>query len=420
MAKKNDGRKVKYRIIAIVIAFVLICSTYFFRQKIEGFINGEAIASGKVEEANSAEFAVHFVNIGQGDAIYVVLPDGKNMLIDAGPGSSEDRLIKYLNGLDVQYIDYLILTHSDEDHVGGMDKVLETYAVSNIYRPFQIATGTASNPVEDELSYYTTLAKYSGMNVNKVSTACYGKFIKLAYEEKDKNDNPANVIVFYHGLQIVGEGYAIKFYAPEKYAGYGAIGTEDGTEDVGLGFPTKYFSDVNNYSPFILLNYGDKKFAFSGDMEKEGEASLLSEGVLSNSEITELTNVDVFKCGHHGSNTSSSDELLSLISPAYFVASCGKDNKYKHPHAELLSRVNKSLENRFGSSEGRFYRTDENGDVIFYANNGSLLVCCYNYKEVHYFSWFEIAGGVFLVVTVVILCIGAPKSRYKKIKKYVR
>jgi len=429
MAKK-DGSSIKWKLIAIAIVFVLVASTYFFRAKIEGLVNGESVGSGTKEGANSADFAVHYIDVGQGDATYIVLPNGDSMLIDAGPGKSEGKLISYLNGLGVKDITYLVLTHSDEDHVGGMDKVLEEYAISNIYRPFQVAQSTSSAPVEDPLNLW--VENNSDKMVNKVAKVAYNRFIKLSYEEKNKDGEDANVIVFYEGLVIENPdiGYRFEFFAPRKYTDdVNAIGSAS-TEDVAnKGYPTTYFAEANNCSPFILLTYKEMKFAFSGDMEKKADEDMYSH--LDSGQKARLANVDVYKCGHHGSSTSSSEDILNVTTPAYFVASCGKDNSYGHPHAALMTRVNNVLKAKYGSSEGRFYRTDESGDIIFYygisaetakagGTDKTLLICCYNFKTTHYFTWFEIAGGVFVVITIIILCIGGSKSTYKKAKKYIK
>jgi len=431
MAKGNKSSIIKWKLLAIALIFVVIASTYFYRTQIEALVNGKSVGSGTKEDANSADFAVHYIDVGQGDATYIVLPNGDSMLIDAGPGKSEGKLISYLDGLGVQDITYLVLTHSDEDHVGGMDKVLENYAVSNIYRPFQIAQSTVSYPVDDPLAYYLE-GEYSTRSVNSVAKVAYNAFIKLSYAEKDKDGNDALVVVFYEGLVIENAeaGYRFEFFAPRKYTeDVNAIGSMT-TEDVtGQGYPTTYFADANNCSPFILLTYKDMKFAFSGDMEKKADDDMVSH--LTDAQKSKLANVDVYKCGHHGSRTSSSEDILNITTPAYFVASCGKDNSYGHPHAELLTRVDNVLKSKYGSSEGRFYRTDESGDVIFYygvsqdtiaagSTEKTLLICCYNFKTTHYFTWFEMAGGVFVVCVVVILCIGGSKSTYKKAKKYIK
>lgn len=419
MAKKtSNGLKIK-AIIIIVLA-VVIGLTYFARVKIESLINGEALAEGKVEEANSAEFAVHYIDVGQGDAIYIALPDGKNMLIDAGPGKSEDKLLKYLKKLNIDSIEYLVLTHSDEDHSGGIDVVLNNFYIKNVYRPCQVALGSKNYSVEDPLADYFENKSYS---FNTVETTCYATFVKLAYSEKDKDGNSAQVCVFYDGLTIDGEAYKFEFFAPQRIPDAPAIGTVAGSPnaniDQGSGFPTKFYGakEFNSYSPCIVLSHNSKTFMFTGDMENEAEDDLISS--LTVEEKDRLKCIDVFKCGHHGSRTSSKAELLEIIKPSYYIISCGKDNSYKHPHAELMTRVNNDLTTRFGGSEGRIYRTDENGDLVFYAKEDNLSICAYNFTSTHYFTWFEVAGGAFVTLSIVVLCFGSPSS-YKKIKRYTK
>ena len=417
MAKKN-GKRIKIKIIAILLIAVFIGATYFARVQIEGLINGKSLASGTVEEANTANFAVHYINVGQGDSCLITLPDGKNMLIDAGPGDAEDKVVNYLKNLNITAIDYLVLTHSDEDHSGGMDKVLENFDVSTIYRPFQIALSTKSFQVEDPLQYYLEDDE-DGVEVNSVSTACYNAFIKLAYSEKDKDGNDANVCVFYDGLVIenASSGYKFEFFAPLKIAGAPAIGGTSTTEDLGAGFPTVPYDNKNDYSPFIYLTYQDSSFVFTGDMEKDGEADFVAS--LTAEEKTKLSGTDVYKCGHHGSRTSSSEDLLDILRADYYIISCGKDNSYGHPHAELMTKVNNALQAKGFTNEGRIYRTDENGDIIFYAKESEIAICAYNFTQTHYFTWFELAGGAFIVLSLGVICIGSP-SAYKKVKKYAK
>ena len=136
-------------------------------------------------------------------------------------------------------------------------------------------------------------------------------------------------------------------------------------------------------------------------------------------EKTKLSGTDVYKCGHHGSRTSSSEDLLDILRADYYIISCGKDNSYGHPHAELMTKVNNALQAKGFTNEGRIYRTDENGDIIFYAKESEIAICAYNFTQTHYFTWFELAGGAFIVLSLGVICIGSP-SAYKKVKKYAK
>ena len=105
------------------------------------------------------------------------------------------------------------------------------------------------------------------------------------------------------------------------------------------------YSDLNNYSVVLMVSYREKKFLFTGDAEALVEKELMTD-----------VSCDVLKIGHHGSDSSSSEEFISACAPEYAVISCGKDNKYGHPHKEILDRLND-----FGIS---YIRTDVNGTLV--------------------------------------------------------
>lgn len=109
--------------------------------------------------------------------------------------------------------------------------------------------------------------------------------------------------------------------------------------------PVKSYSDLNNSSIVIRLTYKNSSFLFTGDAEE-----------LSEKDITATVSADVLKVGHHGSNTSTSDAFLSEVDPMYAVISCGRNNKYGHPHSETLEK----LEN----DDVTIYRTDTMGTLV--------------------------------------------------------
>lgn len=115
------------------------------------------------------------------------------------------------------------------------------------------------------------------------------------------------------------------------------------------------YSNLNNYSAVVMLTYGNNKFLFTGDAEALVEEELL--GDLS---------CDVLKVGHHGSSTSSSDSFLKAARPEYAVISCGKDNKYGHPHSEVLSRI---LD--VGAS---VLRTDISGNIVIESDGSNIKI----------------------------------------------
>lgn len=122
-----------------------------------------------------------------------------------------------------------------------------------------------------------------------------------------------------------------------------------------------YFPDAtkeNDRSVITMAKIGDKKFLFTGDAEKATEADVLAEKL--------NIDCDVLKVGHHGSNSSSTSAFLKAASPEYAAISVGKDNMYSHPSNKTLTALK--------NCGAKIYRTDKNGDISFYVENGNIRV----------------------------------------------
>ena len=116
------------------------------------------------------------------------------------------------------------------------------------------------------------------------------------------------------------------------------------------------YNNTNNYSVALCITFGKRKFFFSGDAEEESEEQMLG--------LSTLPDVDVFQAGHHGSSTSNSEAFLKAIDPAYAVISCGEDNKYGHPHSEVIAR--------YQDMDMQIYRTDTMGVITIKTDGESL------------------------------------------------
>jgi len=216
---------------------------------------------------------VHYIDVGQGDAILIKTPIGENILIDAGKNSGADELIEYLKEQGVQSFSAVIGTHPHEDHIGGLDRVIDEFEVKSIYMPKIIHTTKTFEDVLDAIERKEL----------KIKTASKGIRIPL---------NDADAL----------------FLAP--------ISEE--------------YEDLNNYSAVLRFQYGDKVFLFTGDAE-----ALVEEEILANHSL-DLLKAQVLKVGHHGSVTSTSESFLKTVSPAYGIISSKEGNSYGHPHDETL------------------------------------------------------------------------------------
>lgn len=133
-----------------------------------------------------------------------------------------------------------------------------------------------------------------------------------------------------------------------------------GSAAVTVIAPQKSYEDANNSSVGILITHGENRFLLTGDAEAEAEADILASGV----DIS----ADVYKAGHHGSATSSTEAFVNRINPRYAVISCGEDNAYGHPHGEVL--------NRFRQKGIQVFRTDEQGSIVAYSNGKEITFNC--------------------------------------------
>lgn len=224
---------------------------------------------------------VSFINVGQGDSILIQYTDAEekaSMLIDAGDNSCGTLVRNYLSKSGVESIDYVVCTHPDEDHIGGMASVIE-----NI--PINSQTMWMPN-IEKDTKTYDNLIKEAERN-----------YIRISMPE-------------------IGKEYHI------------------GKASFMVIAPLSEHKDENSNSIVIKLWYGDVSFLFTGDCEEEEEQELLSSSYAQDLAST------ILKVGHHGSQTSSCEEFIKAVSPKYAIISCGKDNSYGHPHKDVVDRLN--------------------------------------------------------------------------------
>ena len=244
-----------------------------------------------VPEKSISPMEVHFIDVGQGDSTLICC-DGHYMLIDAGDNSKGSTVRYYLKKLGIETLDYVIGTHPDADHIGGLDVIIDNFDCKTILMP-DVSSDTATyRDVIDAIKWTS----------NKIT------------------------------LPIVGTVYTLG----------------DASFEILSPVHYNYGDDKNNYSIAIMLTHGDKRFILTGDCETEAEQDILNSG-------TNLK-ADVYKAGHHGSNTSTSEDFISAIKPASVVISCGEGNKYGHPHKVTLDKIKK-----VGAD---VYRTDEQGTII--------------------------------------------------------
>ena len=381
--------KAKVKPWKIVVSLLILCAlgvALVFADKIEAMVGyKQSFASHQttIDKIESSNYYVSYIDVGQGNSSFVQLPDGKNVLIDGGDKEFGETVEEFLNDRNVTQIDYMIATHADSDHIAGLNHILEKFEIKNVLRPLQISM-TSDGEVyehEDLKEAYEYMQTIYGENpkVCKATTAVYREFIKNIYDETYTVEGTlleTKIMVFYDGLKISGENYEIEFFAPlrrDETIDFSDYSTETkGYATIGYG-STSSFS--NDSSAIFTLTCFDDVYLFMGDSrftDSELEDRKYSEWdfieSLTTAEKAKLAEVDVLLLPHHGSKYSSCEELLDMVLPRFVVVSAGVDNKYEHPHDEVLERLADvhSLENDY------MLRTDEMGDVIFSSVDGVL------------------------------------------------
>ena len=245
--------------------------------------------------AVSDTVSVHYIDVGQGDSIFINSESG-NMLIDCGEAGETEKVIKYISDMGITKLDYVIGTHAHSDHMGGMYKIVNAFEIGEFIIPH----------IDDS---------------DTPTTQYFSKFLDSIKERKVKLTESQTG-------RIISLGSAkCRFIAPVS-------------ED---------YSNMNNYSVGIIMNHGNNSFIFTGDAETLAEKEMI--------DSNELQDIDVYKVGHHGSDTSSSPEFLEVIKPDYAVISCGEGNSYGHPCDITLEKLTEYTD--------KIYRTDLSGTIVF-------------------------------------------------------
>ncbi len=350
MAKKKNKRekelqKIVACLVVIIIITVIVLAVFYISNGYKfdfGFLKkeSESVSVNYSEVDNVRDLKVYFIDIGQGDCIFIELPDGKNMLIDTGEkrNAGKAKIDKYLRdekGNKVT-IDYCVATHPDSDHIGLMPYVYEQYDVLKSYRPYVYSENKSASALPYELNKGIKIKNSSNIyydyitNVNAEQT--YWEFFK---DDSDFSNG-------FTGKDGEIYEYTVNFVMP--YA--------DNLNDY------QYFTTPNDFSAVIMLEYADRKILFTGDIEYEtgkkgAEQSFIREFSTSNPAMVDC---DVLKVAHHGSDSSTSPEFLSLVKPEYSVISCGLSNKHRHPLKSTLDNLVKC-----GSE---IFRTDLQGTIV--------------------------------------------------------
>jgi competence protein ComEC len=271
-------KKMIWSLSGILAVAGMVITTYPFSPRIAG---------GKLE--------LTVLDVGQGDSLFVVSPIGETLLIDGGgafggfPGHEEARgsdpgeeaVSPYLWSRGFKQIDVVALTHAHQDHLGGLNAILENFRIGRLWLGREV-----NNPA-----------------LAKLEALARERNISLEYETRGKQ---------FSLDEVQGE-----FLWPKISTGDAAAAAK------------------NNDSLVLRLKYRNRTLLLPGDAEKQSEHAMLEEN-------SGGLHADVLKVGHHGSKNSTTQEFLDAVAPTIAIISSGEDNPYGHPSPELLERLETS------------------------------------------------------------------------------
>jgi len=266
---RASKRKVSCLILLVLSSFTFLC--------VDSSASGSPV-TGKVEQTPPlvGNVTVHFIDVGQGDAIFVDTP-GLDMLVDGESRGEGNTVMNYLRSLNVTRIDFVVATHPHADHIGGLITVLTEYNITQI--PVVIDSGLGATTA--------TYADYvSAVGLRSTRVAVRGDSISLG-----------------HGVEVT----ILNPSSPHE------------------------FEDANDNSVVLWIQVYNVTFLLTGDSEAPAESSIIAAGYGRNS--------TVLKVGPHGSRTSTSTPYLDAVGPEIAVISVGEGNRYDHPHPETLDKL---------------------------------------------------------------------------------
>ena len=324
--------------------------------------------------AIEGDLSVHFLTLGNeytGDCVYIKAGDN-DILVDAGSrANSVPTIQSYLsNYMTDNVLEYVIVTHADQDHIAG-------FAASNglfsIYECQTIIDFAKSN--------------------KKLTTDNGGKTLYAKYLE-NRDDEVSQGAKRYSAQECIAQtGGAKKEYQ---------LTSEIKITILDQRFYRDYSSDENNYSVCFMLTHGQRNFLFTGDLEADGETSLVN--------LNTLPEVELFKAGHHGSKTSSNDNLLNVIKPKIVcVCCCAGSTEYTQnianmfPTQDFINRVAKHTDKvyvtsrmviKYDEEKKKYVNVGEvkpmNGNIVVMSTDTEVKVdCSFNNLKLKETKWFK-------------------------------
>ena len=286
--QKNNEPNVKKRnpwLFAAAIALFLVLAFFAYKNGFfDDLINEPDYGIG------DGNLYMYTIDVGQGDCILLVSPNGKTMLVDVGESSSYTAVSDFLHDRGIEGLDIVVGSHPHSDHVGAMGKLLNEFGADLLLLP------EVDNRTNNAL-----ISIADGLNID-------WEYVWNNSEIDWDRDCTVTVL------------------APVCGASYSE-------------------SDMNEWSIILRVEYGENAIILTGDAEVHSEQLAMF------ANDSELFEADVLKIGHHGSSSSTGDSFLEAVNPEYAILSLGKDNRYGHPHWETIEKLDNTNITYFRTDE---------------------------------------------------------------------
>lgn len=387
--KLSKGKIIFLVVVVLIIVAALVALWYFRPDVINGIIasltqkdepqdtGGNNIGNGSGQEDNpyvtgdTLEMTV--LDVEQGDCIFISFPDGKNMIMDIGSanGSHWDKIDAFLKARKLTQLDYLFITHGDQDHILDADKLVENYEIKSFYMPLDKA--------QDSKRWLNLLdlareEKYTDKSGNKV--------------DAEYNNNVG-------AFTISGENWEMKCYSFDE-----------------ADYPSGSNAEkINAVSPISLLKYADRTIVLTGDANEMTEEYVLAKGYLDN------IDTDILKVGHHGAESSTTQAFLDKIDPEFAIIPTSgtreePNSRYNHPNPDLLARLDgytDAVPDADYNGFRQIYITGSDGDItVKIGENGGINITASEAEDKNY-GEVQVAAVITDGQTLYAVCIKRDK-----------
>lgn len=356
MARKKKNYTSVLSILALILGiiigfvgsiFVKLPDSYIIPSKVASQTSAGSVTAGTIDAdvVKSNDLSIHFLELGNkytGDCTFIKVGTTE-ILIDAGSKASSIPYIKeYLDKYIEGKLDYVIVTHAHEDHYAGFATNSTTQSLFDIY----------------EVGTIIEFAKTNKTTSNKM----YANYVR------ERNEEVASGAKCYTALDCINETNG----AEREYE----LGNNISMQILYQKYYVETASTENDYSVCLQIINGDKKYLFTGDLEAEGEESLVQENATGGKNANMLGQVELYKAGHHGSKTSSSNELLNVIQPKNVcVCCCAGSSEYttknenQFPTQAFVDRVSVWTSNIYVTTLCLDYKANSfesfNGTIVY-------------------------------------------------------